>query len=225
MGKIIVKHIVLAKHPRIFTIEAKHQSHTQNIEVAQGGVVVGVLVLFEQQIVELAHQFAGLHRHRQFLLQMVGLGLHQKVEAVILLFQVFQFNHERLVLRVLHVINVECAEIASHNPPRTLAVRQLGGIALRLLERSERGAVALANGLQQVLAQSLLLNHHFGGVDKTIDETGVVEVHLVFKSDDVLWFLHAQHLREQGEPKSLTLPLLVTFTFPIFREFCSRLLL
>lgn len=81
-----------------------------------------------------------------------ALLLYQKLEAIIFLLQVFQEDARWLDLRVLHVIHVELCEVAGHYPAWTLGVWKHRRVSLRLLERSEQQAVALLDGLAQVLA-------------------------------------------------------------------------
>lgn len=81
---------------------------------------------------------------------MVGAGVDKELQAVVFAPKVLQEYLLWLAVRIFHVIDKELLEVTSHNPPRMLGDGQAEHITLRLLERSEHGAVALFDRLAQV---------------------------------------------------------------------------
>ena len=84
---------------------------------------------------------------------MNALLFYQELQAIVLLLQVFEENTGWLTLWVLHIIDIKLGEVAGNNPARSLGVGQHGRVSLCLLEGSEECAIALLDGLSQILAQ------------------------------------------------------------------------
>ena len=71
---------------------------------------------------------------------------------------------------------------------------ELGDVPLRLLEGIEQRSVALSDGLAQVLVRAFLLNHDPCGRYHSVNEAGVVQMHLLLEIDELYGILHAQHV-------------------------------
>ena len=67
----------------------------------------------------------------------------------------------------------------------------------------------------EVLAERLLLNHHFGGRDEAVDKRGVVEFDLVLVDDEGLGVLNTEDLVEERGPENLALAFFVAFSLPM----------
>ena len=126
---------------------------------------------------------------------------------------------------MLHVVDEERFEVTGDDPARAPGVRELHGVAFRLLVGSERRAVGLFDGFREVLVYPLLFNHHMRRIDEPVDEAGMVQVHLVLEGDVFLRFGNAVHLAQERQPERLTLTFLVTLPFPELRETLCGLLL
>ena len=162
MRHIVVENVAPSEYPGIFGIEAEHQTHAQHIEAAERLRVI-VAILGNKRIVELPYNVAGFHRHFKFLLQMLVAGFHKEAKAVVFAPEVAEFHTLWLTIGILHIVDVELGKIASHNPSRVLRHRYIYGISLCLLEWGKFSAISLGNGLSQVFAERLLLNHHACG--------------------------------------------------------------
>ena len=117
--QIIMESRLGGKQARILGIEAKHQTHTKDVERAQGLGIGLVDVLLQQGIINQADNFARLHTDFQLAFQMLIALVHKELQAIILLFEVFQKDFLRLTLGLFHVIHPKLAEVASHNPTGT----------------------------------------------------------------------------------------------------------
>ena len=153
---------------------------------------------------------------------MLALRVHKKHQSIVFLTQILKQNLLRLAIRLLHIIDQKLREIASHNPSRTLRIRQLGSIALRLLKRIQHRSVALHDTLAQVLVNRLLLNQHLRRGNMPVDEIRVIDLHLLLISDERAWILDTKHLRQQFRPKHLRVTLFVTPAFPSRCKLRSR---
>ena len=158
-----------------------------------------------------ANDFTGRNGNLHFPLDVVVAGIHKELQAVVFFFQVGQFDNLRLALGPLHVIDKEGAEIAGDDPARVFGQGQLGDIAFGLLERRQKRAIRLTDALFHIFAQRLLLNQHTGGGNVTVDKTGVVQVDLVLKFNELFGMLHAVHIPQQRQPEGLTLAFLIAF--------------
>ncbi len=148
--------------------------------------------------------------------------LYQELQSVVLSLQVFQFYARRLALWVLHVVHIKLGKVAGNNPSWPFRVRQHGTVALRLLKGCEHVAVALLDGLPQVLAQRLLLYHDMRGGYHGIDERCVVQPRLLLKANEIGCIANAIDIGEQVNPKQLALALLISPTLPSFYKIGSR---
>ncbi len=98
-------------------------------------------------VVESAHQFAGLEGNLHFVLDMRFLFVYQKFQPVVFFGQVGEQKAFRVVIGLLHIVNVEFFKIADDNPAGTLGIRQIGGVSLRLLKWRQQRPVGLPDGL------------------------------------------------------------------------------
>ena len=94
-----------------------------------------------------------------------------------------------------------------------------------MLKRIEHRAVGLLDAFSEVLAQRFLLNHHFGGRDKAVDERGMVEPDLVLVDDEGLRVLNAEDLVEERSPENLALAFLIALALPMGGKLFGCLLL
>ena len=212
--EIVVELAVPAEDAGVLGIEAEHQPDAEHIQAFQAVWISGVLVLRQNFVVECAHQLAGLEGNFHFLLDIAVAGVHQELQAIIFLFQVLEIDDLRFAVGALHVVDVELGKVAGDHPPRVLGNRQLCDVPLGLLERGQLGPVRLGDGLAQVLAQALLLDHDMGGGDGPVDEAGVVEVHLLLKGDEILRMFHPIYIAQQREPEGLTVAFFISAVFP-----------
>ena len=180
----VMEHVVSPEDACILGIETEHQTDTKDVERLQRVLVGGVDVLFQQFVVESAHNLARLHRHLHLLGKMLALRVNEEMQAVILLAQILQEYLLRLAVGLLHVVDQELGEVAGHNPPCPLAVGQLGVISLTLLEGCQQRAVALFDGCPQVLSKRFLLDNHFGRGQVYVNEVCLVHLHLFLEADE-----------------------------------------
>ena len=173
-----------------------------------------VVVLQNQFVVDLSDQFARLHTQFHLALQVLVLLLDEESEEVMLLDEVLQQHFRRLGVGLVHVVNPELAEVAGNNPSRSVVVWQFRRIAFRLLEGVEQRAVRLADGRTKVFGDTLLLYQHVRGRDMPVDERGMVEVHLIFKTDILRGVFHTEG-GEQRNPERLRLAFLVSPPRPV----------
>ena len=213
--QIIVKHVLAPKDPRVLGIKAEHQPHAQHIQALQAARVGGILVLRQQRVVQPAHDGAGRYGNLHLLLDVLVFAVHQKLQAVIIPFQILKINNLWLAKGLFHIINIKLRKVARHNPARTLRIGQLGRIALGLLEGGQQAAVRLLDRLVQIFIQALLLNQHVGAGDDAVNKAGVVQHNLVFKADKLRWVLHLQHLAQKLQPKGLAFTLFVALACPV----------
>src|SRR5699024_3321128 len=68
--------------------------------------------------------------------------------------------------------------------------------------------------LPQVFAQALLLDHDAGGRDSPVDETGMVQVHLLLKGNKLARVLHPIYIMQQAEPEGLAVAFFISAVFP-----------
>ena len=132
--QIVVEHVVLAKHARVFAIEAEHQPHTQYVKALQRMGIRGIYVLLQQFLVYLAHHLAGFHRNFHLLREVLALFVDEELQAIVFLAQVLEQYLLRLAVGVLHVVDQELLKVAGHNPPRMLRYGHADHIAACLLE-------------------------------------------------------------------------------------------
>ncbi len=145
--QIIVKHCFAAKNAGVLGVEAENQADAQHIQAFQRFRAFRVCVFGEQSVVESAHQFAGLERNLHFFLDMRFLFVYQKFQPVVFFGQVGEQKAFRVVIGLLHIVNVEFFKIADDNPAGTLGIRQIGGVSLRLLKWRQQRPVGLPYGL------------------------------------------------------------------------------
>ena len=216
--QIIMEHSVLAKDACILSIKAEHQANAEHIQAFQRGRIRGILVLFEQGIVQFTHQLARLQRNLHFFLDTLVSRVHQELQAVVFLFQFRQRNHFRGIIGAVHVVDVKLLEIADHNPSGIHIVGQITSIAAGLLERGQHGAVTLLVALSQVNVCTLLLNQYMGIFQITINEAGMAELHRHFKFDCIHCLFYAEHILKQSNPKQLGFLLFIAVTCPVLNK-------
>ena len=118
-------------------------------------------------------------------------------EAVILFFQIGQFDLCRLCERVLHVIDQKGLKVAGDDVAGVQIDGQIGDVALGLLKRREEAAVALLDPLAEVFVAPFLLDHDAGSGDVGVDKAHVLDEHGVLKLDELFRFFHAEHAAQQ----------------------------
>ena len=205
---------VPAEDAGILGIEAEHQPDAEHIQAFQAVWIGGVLVLRQNFVVECAHQLAGLEGNFHFLFDIAVAGVHQELQAVVFLFQVLEVDDLRLAVGALHIIDVELGKVAGDHPPWMLGDRQLGDVPLGLLEGGQFGPIRLGDRLPQVFAQALLLDHDAGGRDGPVDETGMVQVHLLLKGNKLARVLYPIYIMQQAEPEGLAVAFFISAVFP-----------
>ncbi len=218
---------MLAENARVLRVQAEHQTHTELVQVLERFRVFRVLILLQQPIVQQTDDLAGLDGDLHLPLQMHISLVHKERQTVIFLFQIGQLDLLGIAVGLLHVIDIKLLEVAGDDPTRVLGERQLRDVFLGLLEGIEHRAVRLPDGLVQILPGALLLDHDFRLGDIAVDKAGgAVQLHLVFKSDELFRLDHTKDVTKQSEPKLLAFSLLISFAFPIFRKgFCRGFLL
>ncbi len=226
LRKEIVELIVHGKDAGILGIEAEHDAHAQNVELAQvfgsGLRAVGR----EQCVVDACHDGTCLEAHLLLAAYVLVAPVGEEAKSVEVVFKVGEQNVLRLVVRMFKVVDVELGKVGDDNPSRTLGVGHVCAVALRLLNGLERRAVALAYGLAQTFAQRFLLYHNVGGRYDGIDKRGAVEHYLLLEAYVFGGLLHAKDVGEQVEPEALALALLVAAPLPTLCKCrCRRFLL
>ncbi len=222
-GQIVVKHAaLLPENPGIFRIEAENQSYAQDIEASQSVGGIRIDVLPQKFLVNFADNLACLQGDFHLLFEVFASGIYQKLQAIVFRLKVFQLYDLRLALRILHIIDIELAEIAHDRPARTARVWQFRSITLGLLEWGEDAAVRLFYAFVQVLVSGLLLNQHVRRPNVGIDEAGAVELDLILKGDDVIRPLHSEHRLEEFQPERLAFAFLISLAFPMLRKGLCR---
>ena len=159
---------------------------------------------------------------------MLVLDINEELQPIILLAQILKQYFLRLAVGLLHVVDQELREIASHDPAGMFAQRHVGYIALGLLKGIQHRAVALKNTFAQVFAQRFLFDKHAGGGNMPIDKVGLIHFHLLFIADKGTGILNPEYLCEQLCPEQLRVALLRSAPSPSLGEFlgcCSHLFL
>ena len=218
---VVVEHVAPSEDPGILGIEAEDEADAEDVEIARRHRVVPV-VLLDERVVEPSDNLAGLHRDLHLFLQVVAALVDEELQAVVVGAEVPEQDALRLALGVLHVVDVELGKVARHDPFGVLRDGQAEDIALCLLKRRQLPAVALKDGLAQVLAQALHLDHRAGGGYHHVDERGVVELHLLLEADKLRRLLHAIDVLQEVEPEPLALPFLISLSCPPLGELHGR---
>ena len=200
----------------IFGVETEHQPHAEDIKAAERFGTVFVDVLLKQFIIDDSDQLSGFDADFHLAFEMFVTFIHKELQAVVFLFEVLEKDLLRFAVGLLHIIYPELAEVARHDPTRTLTVGQFRSIALGLLEGIERCSVGLLDRRTEIFVERFLLNHHFCGRDETVDERRVVKVYLLLIEQERVHVLHAEHLGQKCTPKDLALAFLVAFALPEF---------
>ena len=213
-----MEHSVLAKDACILSIKAEHQANAEHIQAFQRGRIGGILVLYEQRIVQLSYQLASLQRNLHFFLDTLISRVHQELQAGVFLFQFRQRNHFRGIIGAVHVVDVKLFEVADHNPSGIHIVGQITSITPCLLERGQHRAVTLLVALSQINVCALLLNQNVGVLQIAIDKAGVAKFHRYFKFDRICCLLHTEHILKQRNPKPLGFLLFITVVCPVLHE-------
>ena len=122
--------------------------------------------------------------------------IHKKLQAVVFFFEVLQKNLLRFAVGLFHIIDPELAEVARHDPSRTLRVGQLGGIPFGLLERIEQAAIRLFDRCTEVFLNAFLLNHHVRARDIRINKRGMVKPNLLLEMQPFVHVFRTKDLRQ-----------------------------
>ena len=176
-----MEHTLAAKNASVLGIQTEHQPDAQLVQTFQRFRVAGVLILFQERVIEYPYQLTSLQGDFHFLLDMFAASVHKELQAVVLLLQVRQLEDFRLVIGTVHIVNLKFLEVADHNPAWNLVIRQIPGIAAGLLIRGQHTAVRLLVPFPQINVPAFLLNQDTGGFNIAVNEAGVVQFHRDFK--------------------------------------------
>ena len=212
---IVVKFAVTPENLRVLGVQAEHQPDAQGVQALQRLRGFRVLVLLQKRIVQGTHDLTGLQGDLHLLFDIFVPGVHQEIQAVIFLLQVGQGHNFRLVIRAVHVVDVELPEIAYHDPPGVLVVGQIARVTAGLLIGRQHGAVGLLVAPPQVDVRPLLLNEDTGILDISVNEADMVQLHRTLKLNGLLRLRHTVDIPKQVDPETLGLLLLVAPACPI----------
>ena len=179
----------------------------------------------EECIVDFSDKRARFAREVHFFLDARALAIDDDFEAGVVFLEIRELNARRRVVRTLHVVEVELAEVADDNPARPLGVWQSGRVAFRLLERLQERTVRLLDGLVELLFVAFLLNHRVRRGNHDVDEARVREPDTLFEFHEVRRMLHTEHFLQELHPENLALLLLLPAPGPLPRKRLCRLLL
>ena len=220
--QIVAERAVGTEEPGVLGVEAEDDADAEDVEAFESVRVVRVFVLFEKFIVEQPDERSRLHGDFQFAADVGVLGVEEKIEAPGFFFEIFQEENFRGVFRAFEVVDVKFAEVADDDPARALGVGQFLGVALRLAERGEAGAVGLLVCLAQVDFPALLLDEHFRSREIRVDETRARKLHLFFEFDARRGISDAEHVAQKPDPKHRGFLFFVSAPLPRFREGLRR---
>ena len=134
---------MLSKNPCIFCVQTEHQPNAKHIQAFQRFLRLRILVLFQNRIVQLAHQIAGFERNLHLFFQILVACVHKELQAIVFFRQILQEDLFRFAIRLVHVINQELREVAGDNPTRVLVHRQFNDVAFCLLKRIQKRTIRL----------------------------------------------------------------------------------
>jgi len=209
----------MLEHVGVLGVEEEDETDAEFVQGLQRFWIRGVAVLREQGVVDESDDVASAPRDFLLAADEVGARVRKEFQAVQFVGEVFQEQRLRFGVRLLHVVDQELGKIAGHDPAGTARIRQVDGVALRLLEGSQDASVTLRNARTQRLAEALLLDKHMRRGNVAVDEAmGGVDVRLVLELYERFWTWNAECPQER-EPEGLALPLLVALAFPEVRKF------
>ena len=216
--EVIMELIFAPKEPRVLCVKAEHEADDQFIEVLEILRRRLFAIAREQGAIDFSHERTGLAREVELALDVGASHVHHELQTIIFFAEVLEFDPLRLVVRTLHVVDLERLEIARHDPARALGVRQRRRIALCLLERLQQRAVALLDRRIQVFSETLLLDHRVRRRDHHVDVAHMTELHALLKAHKARRILDAVDLLQELDPKPLAVLLLITNARPFLRE-------
>jgi len=222
-GEIIVELALASEDSGVLGVEAEDESDAELVETFEGGFGGGIEIVLENLIVKASDDLPGLKGKFHFAFDAVPAGVDQKVKTGILFREVLEENFDGVAGRIFHIVNQEGCEIAGDDPAWTFGIGELGGIAFGLLERGQERTVGLEDGFAEVFVNPLLFDKDVGGRDVGVDETGMVEMDLVFEVDEIFGFGDAEDGTEERHPERLAFPFLIAAAFPVFDETADRL--
>ena len=185
-----------------------------------------ISILLVKGIIQQTNNFARCNGYFHFPFEVLVSGIDKELKPIVFFFKVFQFNNFWFSAWVVHIVHIECAEIAGHDPARVLRYGQLQNVPFGLFKRCQQRPVRLLDGLVQILAQPFLLNQNMGRGNHAINKAGVVEVDLLLKLNELLRVFDSIHITKQRQPERLTFALFVALIFPVGgKVLCGLLLL
>ena len=217
-AKVVVKGGVPAEDAGVFGVEAEDEADAENVETAERARIGGVAVLGEKFVVEEPDELSRLDGDFELAAGVFVAFVHEEVEAVVFFLEIFETDDFGLGVGALEVVNVEFGEVADDDPARARGVRQLGGVTLRLLKRSQQRTVGLARRLAEILVGAFLLDEDFGRGNGGVDEARVRELDAVFEGDEFFGFGDAEDVAEKREPEGLGFALFVALVAPELGE-------
>ena len=183
-------------------------------------------VLLEQRVIEQADQISRLFGDFHLTPDVFGSCINQEVQPVVFLFQVSQIYDMRIIIRGVHIVDVNLLEIGDNDPAGIHVMGQIARITPCLLKRSHQCAVRLFIALAQVNVLALLLNEYMGAVNVSVNKAGVSKLHGNFKTDKLLGLAHAENIAQKSKPERLGVLFFVAPACPVFYKlFCCLFLL
>ena len=118
LRQIVMEHGMMAEDARVLRIEAEDQPHAQHIQAPQCAGALGIGILPGKCVIEDADDLARGDGYLHLPLQMLIAALHEELEAIVFAWQILQPYLLGLATRALHIIDIEGAEVAGHDPAR-----------------------------------------------------------------------------------------------------------
>ena len=196
--EVAVECVRSSEHPRVFRIEAEHQSDAQLVEGLEGLRGFRVDVLRQQQVVQPSDQSSGRDGKVFLSLDVLLFVPDQKGQTGIVPLQILQKYDFGFVKRPVHVVDLERPEIAADNPAGAFACREVVVVAAGLLVRGEHRSARLRNLPRKVNLDSFLLDDDLCSGNVGVDEPGRgLHPDRFLKLDHSERILHPEDVREQ----------------------------